>query len=62
MNYSIDDFVGYITEKYPNYNPTHRTKEDIYKLGRQLEPDTKVEPWGNFSKPIVSSKSFYLFY
>ena len=59
MNYSIDDFVGYITEKYPNYNPTHRTKEDIYKLGRQLEPDTKVEPWGNFSKPIVSSKSFY---
>ena len=59
MSYTVDEFVGYISQKYPQYNPQLRTKESIYELGKQLEPNTAVQPFYGMTKPVQQSTSFF---
>jgi len=59
MSYTVDEFVSYISQKYPQYNPQLRTKESIYELGKQLEPNIEVQPFYNKTKPTHKSASFF---
>ena len=48
---TVNEFVSYVKNKYPEYNPHLLSDEAVYNLGKRLEPETSVEHFRNKTLP-----------